>query len=169
LPFCQDSLFFVICSQYNEAEGEEGADSDDGRSKSAKPGKAKNKGKKKEDTEEHDDESKILKGLFGKGVHSALKHDIIVEASNPEQMIIYKEADEVAKKAAAALRASRELRRETEFDVPTWTGRSGEEKHHTQIQTKLLKSCGNRNCWGSAGQEIRHQAQPSIEQPVSDP
>jgi len=110
LPFCQDSLFFVICSQYNEAEGEEGADSDDGRSKSAKPGKAKNKGKKKEGTEE-----------------------------------------------------------ETEFDVPTWTGRSGEEKHHTQIQTKLLKSCGNRNCWGSAGQEIRHQAQPSIEQPVSDP
>jgi len=75
--------------------------------------------------EEQDDETKILKGLFGKGMHSALKHDMIVEASNPEAMIVFKEAEDVAKKAALALRKSREDRNSSTYHVPTWTGRSG--------------------------------------------
>jgi DNA excision repair protein ERCC-6 len=67
-----------------------------------------------------------LSSLFASsGVHSALEHDSIMEASRPEIMLVEKEATRVAKEAADALRESRRQTRRNELGTPTWTGRSG--------------------------------------------
>src|SRR5436305_13425014 len=76
--------------------------------------------------EQGQDESRLLSTLFASsGVHSALQHDSIMEASMPETMLVEKEAARVAKEAADALRESRRQIRRNEFGTPTWTGRSG--------------------------------------------
>ena len=78
--------------------------------------------------DEHDtDDARILKALFSNtGVHSALKHDIIMDASNPDEKIIDREATRVANEAIAALKNSRRRIRERQgVDTPTWTGKSG--------------------------------------------
>lgn len=68
----------------------------------------------------------MLNNLFASsGVHSALEHDSIMEASRPEVMLVEKEASRVAKEAADALRESRRQARRNELGTPTWTGRSG--------------------------------------------
>ncbi|KNC97521.1 DNA-dependent ATPase RAD26 [Spizellomyces punctatus DAOM BR117] len=74
-----------------------------------------------------DDDSRMLRALFSKsGVHSALRHDVIVEAASPETVIVEKEASRVANEAVAALRRSRRRIRQREgIHVPTFTGRSG--------------------------------------------
>ncbi|KAJ3186290.1 hypothetical protein HDU85_007730 [Gaertneriomyces sp. JEL0708] len=73
------------------------------------------------------EEDRMLKSIFSKsGVHSALKHDIIVDAANPEMLIIEKEASRVANEAISVLRQSRRSIRQREgVHVPTFTGRSG--------------------------------------------
>jgi DNA excision repair protein ERCC-6 len=72
------------------------------------------------------DESRFLNTLFASsGVHSALQHDSIMEASRPEVMLVEREASRVAKEAAEALRESRRQARRAEIGTPTWTGRSG--------------------------------------------
>ena len=96
-------------------------------------------------------------GLFDLGgVHSALKHDVIMEADRVERQIIEHEgartrcqsnllvccadtklvirdfptsgtaAERVAREAAIALKASREARQRSGLYEPTWTGRSGQ-------------------------------------------
>ncbi|TPX61435.1 hypothetical protein SpCBS45565_g07253 [Spizellomyces sp. 'palustris'] len=74
-----------------------------------------------------DEDSRMLKALFSKsGVHSALRHDVIVEAASPDTVIVEKEASRVANEAIAALRRSRRRIRQREgIHVPTFTGRSG--------------------------------------------
>lgn len=73
----------------------------------------------------HQDEF-ILKHLFKKsGVHSALKHDVIMEASNPDYALIETEANRVAEHAVKALKRSRQLCLRANRGVPTWTGVSG--------------------------------------------
>lgn len=73
----------------------------------------------------HQDEF-ILKHLFKKsGVHSALKHDVIMEASNPDYALIETEANRVAEHAVKALKRSRQLCLSANRGVPTWTGVSG--------------------------------------------
>lgn len=59
------------------------------------------------------------------GVHSALKHDKIVNSSNSDYLIVEAEADSVAKQAVDALKQSRERCLATTSGVPTWTGQSG--------------------------------------------
>ncbi|KAJ3145683.1 hypothetical protein HDU89_006918 [Geranomyces variabilis] len=75
-----------------------------------------------------DDDSRFLATLFAStGVHSALHHDVIVDAASPEHMIVEREATRVANEAVAALRKSRKAigkAREGVW-VPTFTGRSG--------------------------------------------
>lgn len=72
------------------------------------------------------DDSRLLSTLFASsGVHSALQHDSIMEASRPEVMLVEREATRVAKEAAHALRESRRELRRNEIGTPTWTGRSG--------------------------------------------
>ena len=78
-------------------------------------------------TEQHSqDDSRLLSTLFASsGVHSALQHDSIMEASRPEVMLVEREASRVAKEAADALRESRRQARRNDIGTPTWTGRSG--------------------------------------------
>lgn len=73
-----------------------------------------------------DDDRQILESLFQRknGVHSALKHDVIMDADNPEVSIVDKEAARIATKAIAALKKSRKSRGSA-IDTPTWTGKSG--------------------------------------------
>jgi hypothetical protein len=56
-----------------------------------------------------DDDSTILRELFsGQGLHSALNHSAIEDASDPAKLDVERQAAKVAQRAAAALRASRE-------------------------------------------------------------
>ncbi|KAJ8328118.1 DNA repair protein rhp26 [Batrachochytrium dendrobatidis] len=103
----------------------------------------------------NDDDSGILQALFSKtGVHSALKHDAIMEASTPEALIVEKEATKVANDAIAALKKSRHRVRQERKDVgtPTWTGRSGSaggsisrstSKPSNQVNGKHVESHSN--------------------------
>lgn len=76
--------------------------------------------------EQSQDESRLLSTLFASsGVHSALQHDSIMEASRPETMLVEREAARVAKEAADALRESRRQTRRNDIGTPTWTGRFG--------------------------------------------
>ncbi|KFH66590.1 hypothetical protein MVEG_07115 [Podila verticillata NRRL 6337] len=71
-------------------------------------------------------EVNILSSLFeSSGVHSALKHDEIMDSAKQEHLIVDREATRVAERAMAALKESRKRRRRQDLDVPTWTGKSG--------------------------------------------
>lgn len=88
----------------------------------------KTKGKEKADKreEEVDEETNILRSLFdAQGIHSALNHDIIMNAHDEEKMRLEEHASQVAQRAAEALRQSRMLRSRDDISIPTWTGRSG--------------------------------------------
>lgn len=68
----------------------------------------------------------ILKHLFKKtGVHSALKHDVIMESSNPDMALVETEANRVAQSAVKALKRSRQRCLGASSGIPTWTGVSG--------------------------------------------
>ncbi|KAF9918624.1 hypothetical protein FBU30_000124 [Linnemannia zychae] len=79
------------------------------------------------DPSSHDGgEANILSRLFeNSGVHSALKHDEIMDSDKQESLIVEREATRVAERAMAALKESRKRRRRQDLDVPTWTGKSG--------------------------------------------
>ena len=59
------------------------------------------------------------------GVHSALKHDVIMESSNPDVALVESEANRVAENAVKALKKSRQRCLGAVSGVPTWTGASG--------------------------------------------
>ncbi|XP_014666472.1 PREDICTED: DNA excision repair protein ERCC-6-like [Priapulus caudatus] len=68
----------------------------------------------------------VLRKLFKKtGVHSALKHDNIMDSSTPDYLLVEAEADKVAKQAVSALKQSRRQCLGAVSGVPTWTGQSG--------------------------------------------
>ncbi|CUM67089.1 uncharacterized protein PRCAT00004778001 [Priceomyces carsonii] len=72
------------------------------------------------------DENRIMENIFAsKGVHSALKHDSIVDSNNQEYSLIEREANKVATQAAESLRRSRKLTRKKNIGTPTWTGKFG--------------------------------------------
>lgn len=75
--------------------------------------------------DENRDEEILLSLFRNTGVHSALKHDKIVESGNPDYVLVEKEAERVAKQASEALRKSRALCRTVSVGVPTWTGSHG--------------------------------------------
>ncbi|KAF9964164.1 hypothetical protein BGZ70_006831 [Mortierella alpina] len=78
------------------------------------------------DLSQEGSETNILTSLFEmSGVHSALKHDDIMDSAKQEHLIVEREATRVAERAMAALKESRKRRRRQDLDVPTWTGRSG--------------------------------------------
>ena len=71
----------------------------------------------------------LMESLFAAtGVHSALKHDEIMDASRPEQALVDREATRIAESAAAALRASRRQIARASIGTVTWTGRSGHQR-----------------------------------------
>ncbi|KAL1816777.1 hypothetical protein ACET3Z_019351 [Daucus carota] len=113
--------------------------------KSSKKGKerAENSGK------ETDVESNILQSLFdAHGIHSAVNHDLIMNANDEEKLKLEEQASRVAQRAAEALRQSRVIRSRESIAVPTWTGRSGaagapssaRQKFGSTVNTKLIGS-----------------------------
>ncbi|CAN6658870.1 DNA repair and recombination protein Rad26p [Trichomonascus vanleenenianus] len=79
-----------------------------------------------EETKNAEDDDRILQGLFASsGVHSALEHDAIMDASRPDTVIVEREAQRIANQAVHALRASRRAARQHEIGTPTWTGKFG--------------------------------------------
>lgn len=112
---------------------------------------SKRKGKEKADSSdgEVDEETNILKSLFdAHGIHSAVNHDLIMNAHDEERMRLEEEASRVAQRAAEALRQSRMLRSRENVSVPTWTGKSGtagapssvRRKFGSTVNSKLINS-----------------------------
>ncbi|NXD75477.1 ERCC6 protein, partial [Halcyon senegalensis] len=95
------------------------------------PHLVKQKQYRREDSEEKEEESKknddyVLKKLFKKsGVHSVMKHDVIMEASSADHVLVEAEANRVAQDALRALKVSRQRCLGAASGVPTWTGMSG--------------------------------------------
>ena len=68
----------------------------------------------------------VLSKLFRKsGVHSAVKHDMIVEGQGADFALIEGEAEKAANDAVNKLRESRRLCFRAEAGLPTWTGNNG--------------------------------------------
>lgn len=98
---------------------------------------------------EVDEETNILKSLFdANGIHSAMNHDVIMNAHDGEKMRLEEQASQVAQRAAEALRQSRMLRSRDSISVPTWTGKSGtagapssvRQKFGSTVNSQLIKS-----------------------------
>ncbi|XP_011004030.1 PREDICTED: protein CHROMATIN REMODELING 8 [Populus euphratica] len=98
---------------------------------------------------EVDEETNILKSLFdANGIHSAVNHDVIMNAHDGEKMRLEEQASQVAQRAAEALRQSRMLRSRDSISVPTWTGKSGtagapssvHQKFGSTVNSQLIKS-----------------------------
>ncbi|KAB5557582.1 hypothetical protein DKX38_008491 [Salix brachista] len=98
---------------------------------------------------EVDEETNILKSLFAaNGIHSAVNHDVIMNAHDEEKIRLEEQASQVAQRAAEALRQSRMLRSRDSISVPTWTGRSGtagapssfRQKFGSTVNSQLIKS-----------------------------
>ncbi|KAJ1964902.1 DNA repair protein rhp26 [Dipsacomyces acuminosporus] len=97
--------------------------SDDDQSSSEGP----SNGSAAEQSDVLEGEDRVLQSLFKmSGMHSALKHDAIVNADEEDTQAIEHEAGRIAIEARTALRQSQRARRQVEVSIPTWTGASGE-------------------------------------------
>ncbi|KAL0178097.1 hypothetical protein M9458_026991, partial [Cirrhinus mrigala] len=69
----------------------------------------KEENEKEEEKNEKKSDDYVLAKLFKKsGIHSVMKHDTIMEASNPDYVLVEAEANRVAKDALKALKISRQ-------------------------------------------------------------
>ncbi|XP_027364037.1 protein CHROMATIN REMODELING 8 isoform X2 [Abrus precatorius] len=85
-----------------------------------------------------DEETNILKSLIdANGIHSAMNHDLIMNAHDGEKLRLEEQASQVAQRAAEALRQSRMLRSHDSISVPTWTGRSGTAGAPSTVRRKF--------------------------------
>ncbi|KAA0038015.1 protein CHROMATIN REMODELING 8 isoform X1 [Cucumis melo var. makuwa] len=85
-----------------------------------------------------DEDTSILKSLFdAHGIHSAVNHDIIINADDGEKIRLEEQASQVARRAAEALRQSRILRSNESFSVPTWTGKAGTAGAPSSVRRKF--------------------------------
>ncbi|XP_060096977.1 DNA excision repair protein ERCC-6 [Heteronotia binoei] len=81
---------------------------------------------KKEERDSKKNDDYVLEKLFKKsGIHSAMKHDAIMEASSPDYVLVEAEANRIAQDALRALKLSRQRCQGAAAGVPTWTGTSG--------------------------------------------
>uniref|UniRef100_A0A8C5WGW6 DNA excision repair protein ERCC-6 n=1 Tax=Leptobrachium leishanense TaxID=445787 RepID=A0A8C5WGW6_9ANUR len=103
----------------------------------------------KEDKEVEDRRSTddyVLEKLFKKsGVHSVMKHDVIMDASNPDFVLVEEEASRVAQEAMRVLKVSRQRCRASTSGLPTWTGSnstssSGIKRRFGQKKNPLLQA-----------------------------
>jgi len=101
-------------------------------------------------------EDDVLMSLFrSSGIHSALKHDKIEQAGNPDYVLVEKEAERVAKQAINALRQSRVNCRVNGYAVPTWTGRSHSSDTQVQQPTAPKRRFGKKNCGSSGSSSLK--------------
>ncbi|XP_076339580.1 LOW QUALITY PROTEIN: DNA excision repair protein ERCC-6-like [Tachypleus tridentatus] len=72
----------------------------------------------------HDDY--VLKKLFkSSGLQTVVQHDVIMNSSDPDYMLVEGEAEKVAQEALKALKKSQRQCLRAETGVPTWTGQHG--------------------------------------------
>ncbi|KAK9067540.1 hypothetical protein SSX86_011651 [Deinandra increscens subsp. villosa] len=87
---------------------------------------SKKKEKNDDNNEGEGEETNILRSLFdAQGIHSAVNHDLIMNAHDEEKVRLDEQASQIAHRAAEALRQSRMIRSRESISVPTWTGKSG--------------------------------------------
>ncbi|KAM4034179.1 LOW QUALITY PROTEIN: DNA excision repair protein ERCC-6 [Anomaloglossus baeobatrachus] len=67
----------------------------------------------------------VLEKLLKSGVHSVIKHDVIMDASNPDYVLVEEEASRVAQEALRVLKVSRQRCNAASSGIPTWTGSTG--------------------------------------------
>ncbi|MFS7975388.1 putative DNA helicase chromatin remodeling SNF2 family [Helianthus anomalus] len=92
----------------------------------SKSSRKKEKEKIDDSNEGAGEETNILKSLFdAQGIHSAVNHDLIMNANDEEKVRLDEQASQIAHRAAEALRQSRMIRSRESISVPTWTGKSG--------------------------------------------
>ncbi|KAF9380550.1 hypothetical protein CPB97_008271 [Podila verticillata] len=112
-------------------------------------------------------EVNILSSLFeSSGVHSALKHDEIMDSAKQEHLIVDREATRVAERAMAALKESRKRRRRQDLDVPTWTGKSGTAGAPKMF---LMQQLDNERRQASSSTKPRFGTANTFNPVVSDP
>ncbi|KAM4636256.1 DNA excision repair protein ERCC-6 isoform 2-T2 [Discoglossus pictus] len=82
----------------------------------------------------------VLEKLFKKtGVHSVMKHDTIMDASNPDFVLVEEEASRVAQEALRSLKVSRQRCHAATSGIPTWTGaQAGNKRRFGQKKNPLL-------------------------------
>ncbi|MCL7031697.1 hypothetical protein MKW94_006812 [Papaver nudicaule] len=99
---------------------------------------AKGKEKAFQNDGEVDAETNVLSLLFdAQGIHSAVNHDMIMNAHEEEKVRLEEQASQVAQRAAEALRQSRMLRGRDSISIPTWTGRSGAAGGPSTVRKKF--------------------------------
>ncbi|CAH7126238.1 Ercc6 [Phodopus roborovskii] len=83
----------------------------------------------------------VLEKLFKKsvGVHSVVKHDAIVDGTNPDYVLVEAEATRVAQDALKALKFSRQQCLGAASGVPTWTGHRGSSGAPAGIKNRFGK------------------------------
>ncbi|GAA0143672.1 damaged DNA-binding protein [Lithospermum erythrorhizon] len=87
---------------------------------------------------EVNEETNILRSLFdAQGIHSAMNHDVIMNAHDEEKLKLDEQASQVAQKAAEALRQSRMLCNQESITIPTWTGRAGSAGAPSSVRKKF--------------------------------
>ncbi|KAK3407151.1 hypothetical protein EUGRSUZ_K03253 [Eucalyptus grandis] len=161
--FSQLSEDVIVIAQQNarqdKGKGLNVAASKDGdcaSSSKSYTGSSGKKGKERvnDDSEEVDGEADILKGLLeASGIHSAVNHDIIMNAHDEEKIRLEEQASQIAKRAAEALRQSRMMRSHDSVSVPTWTGKSGmagapssaKKKFGATVSSKLSNNSSKRS------------------------
>ncbi|XP_075466382.1 LOW QUALITY PROTEIN: DNA excision repair protein ERCC-6, partial [Ascaphus truei] len=82
----------------------------------------------------------VLEKLFKKsGVHSVMKHDVIMDSSHPDFVLVEGEACRVAQEALRVLKISRQRCHVASSGIPTWTGtNSGAKRRFGQKKNPLL-------------------------------
>ncbi|XP_008115961.2 DNA excision repair protein ERCC-6 [Anolis carolinensis] len=106
------------------------------------PHLVKQKRYRKEENEETKDLEKnddyVLEKLFKKsGIHSVMKHDVIMEASSPDYVLLETEANRVAQDALRALRMSRQRYQGVTSNIPGSGGLPGLTKKRFGQKRKL--------------------------------
>lgn len=102
-----------------------------------------------------DEETNILKSLLdAQGIHSALNHDVIMNAHDDDKARMEEQASRVAERAAEALRESRMLRSRESFAMPTWTGRSGSAGAPSTVHRKFGGTINSQLLGSSSSQRI---------------
>ncbi|XP_071985400.1 DNA excision repair protein ERCC-6 isoform X2 [Engystomops pustulosus] len=78
-----------------------------------------------EESRKTSDEYVLEKLMKKSGVHSVMKHDVIMDASNPDYVLVEQEASRVAHEALRVLKTSRQRCHAATSGIPTWTGTNG--------------------------------------------
>ncbi|XP_070379170.1 DNA excision repair protein ERCC-6-like isoform X3 [Dermacentor albipictus] len=113
-----------------------------------------------EQSQKHDDY--VLQKLFKKsGVHSAMRHDVIMDSAAPDYALVEGEAERVAQQAIRRLQESRRRCLSAMSGVPTWTGLHG-------MSGAPPRPCfGQKQATGQAAPATSSQSKPPTKKPSS--